>query len=140
MILMGLRRAIAVWMLAVLPLGTPAAAWAAEACCRGGVLATVTLPATGASAPCHGEPAPTVAAADDAASAIPHDAAAAADCRMDHTGVRPFSASPDVSGIAALLIGAPSQSAAPAPMAAGAADRAPPERPKLLTLCGILRI
>ncbi len=133
-------RAIAALMAVLLPLGTPAAAWAGEQCCASGPLAAFAATVATSEAPCHKTAllAPALAAGY-AVSA--DDAVGADDCRMDHLGLRAAPHMPDATTVAPALL--PSL-AGTGPLTllvrAAAVDRGPPAHSDLTLLHGILRI
>lgn len=140
------HRLIAALLAVALPLGTPAAAWAIEQCCRSGPLAAVVGGETAATTGhCHGEVAAALppSRSDRSTLVAAADPLDASGCRMDHAGLRSAAPDGDTATPLAWLFGSqPAVDAASAPggHAALAAGRSPPDQPNLTLLHGVFRI
>lgn len=131
---------IAALMAVLLPLGTPAAAWAVEQCCSNSPLAAVAAASSASSGSCH-EAASASAALTPCSAAHGDDAASSDSCRMDHLGIRAAANDQDIAVAAQTVV--PSQAGfgrLPLVMRAAALDREPPPSADLTILNGILRI
>ena len=133
-------RTIAAVLAVLLPLGTPAAAWAGEQCCASGPLAALATSVATSDGPCHEASLPAATPAEERHVGS-EDTAASDGCRMDHLGLR---ASTHLSDHGAAVYRLASAPMAAGPLAAltraAAADRGPPPTADFTILNGILRI